>query len=344
MAIRIGINGFGRISRVIIRIAAQDPDSFEIAAINYRNVDLDYMVYMLKYDSVFGRFPGTLDKLEENGEKYLVINGKKAAVIEGQTPIPWGRYGADYIIEGTGQFTTTEKAMAHLEGGAKKVIITAPAKDKVTPTFVCGVNTDKYSSDMKVVSNASCTTNCLAPVVKVLQDNYGIESGLMSTIHAATAKQKAVDMRSMSDWRRGRSVFGNIIPTTTGAAKAVGLVIPEVQGKLTGLAYRVPTADVSLVDLNVVLTKGTTYEDVCQKMKEASETYLKGILGYIEDAVVSTDMVGEPCTSVFDASMGVMIGDKLLKVISWYDNEFGYSLKILELCKFMAEKDAEAAK
>ena len=344
MAIRIGINGFGRISRVIIRIAAADPDSFEIAAINYRNVDLDYMIYMLKYDSVFGRFQGTLDKSEENGEKCIIINGRKVPVLEGETPIPWGKYGADYIIEGTGQYTTTEKAMAHIEGGAKKVIITAPAKDSVTPTFVCGVNTDKYTSDMVVVSNASCTTNCLAPVVKVLQDNFGVEHGLMSTIHAATAKQKVVDMRSMSDWRRGRSAFGNIIPTTTGAAKAVGLVIPEVQGKLTGLAYRVPTADVSLVDLNVVLQKDTNYDEVCKKMKEASATYLKGILGYTEDEVVSTDMIGEPCTSVFDANMGRMIGTRLLKIIAWYDNEYGYSLKILELAKLMAEKDAEASK
>lgn len=342
MAIRIGINGFGRISRVIVRIAAQDPDNFEIAAINYRNVDLDYMVYMIKYDTVFGRFAGTIDKYEEDGESGLVINGKKVPVIEGQTPIPWGKYGADYIIEGTGQFTTTEKAQVHLDGGAKKVIITAPAKDKETPTFVMGVNNEKYTADMNVVSNASCTTNCLAPVVKVLQENYGIEAGLMSTIHAATAKQKAVDMRSQKDWRRGRSVFGNIIPTTTGAAKAVGLVIPEVQGKLTGIAYRVPTADVSLVDLNVTLQSDTTYEDVCAKVKEASETYLKGILGYTEDAVVSTDFIGESCTSVFDATQGLMIGSRMLKVLTWYDNEYGYSKKILELCQYMAEVDAAA--
>ena len=258
MAIRIGINGFGRISRVIIRIAAADP-KFEIAAINYRKVDLDYMIYMIKYDTVFGRFQGTLDKYEEGDEKGLIINGKKVAVIEGKEPIPWGKYSADYVIEGTGQYTTTEKAQAHLDGGAKKVIITAPAKDKTTPTFVMGVNNKNYKKEMNVVSNASCTTNCLAPVVKVLNDNFGIVKGLMSTIHAATAKQKVVDMRSMSDWRRGRCSFGNIIPTSTGAAKAVGLVIPEVQGKLTGIAYRVPTADVSLVDLNIEVAKPTTY-------------------------------------------------------------------------------------
>lgn len=339
MAIRIGINGFGRISRVIIRIAAQDPDSFEIAAINYRNVDLDYMVYMLKYDSVFGRFPGTLDKLEENGEKYLVINGKKAAVIEGQTPIPWGRYGADYIIEGTGQFTTTEKAMAHLEGGAKKVIITAPAKDKVTPTFVCGVNTDKYSSDMKVVSNASCTTNCLAPLMKVIEDNFGIKEGLMSTIHAATAKQKVVDAKSLKDWRTGRSVFGNVIPSTTGAAKAVGLVIPSLKGKMTGISYRVPTADVSVIDVNVVLNTPASGPELRQKIKEASETYLKGVLEYVDDEVVSGDFVGDPCTSIFDARQTIELNDHFFKLIAYYDNEFGYSSNLLNMLKYMHSVD-----
>ena len=343
MAIRIGINGFGRISRVVIRIAAQEPDTFQIAAINYRNVDLDYMIYMLKYDTVFGRFSGTLDKFEEGGESGLVINGQKVPVVEGQTPIPWGKYGADYIIEGTGQFTSAEKAQMHLDGGAKKVVITAPAKDK-TPTFVMGVNHEDYRADMQIVSNASCTTNCLAPDLKVLQDNYGVESGLMTTIHAVTAKQMAVDARSQNDWRRGRSVFGNIIPTTTGAAKAVGLVIPEVQGKLTGMAVRVPTADVSLVDVTVNLQKDATYEDICQKMKEASETNLKGVLGYTEDEVVSTDFIGEPCTSVFDAKAGLMIGDRMAKIISWYDNEYGYSKKILELCEYMAGVDAAAEK
>ena len=283
MSIRIGINGYGRISRIIIRIAAAEPDKFEIAAINYRDVDLDYMIYMLKYDTVFGRFDGTLDKYADGEESGLVINGRKVPVVSGMEPIPWGRYGADYVIEGTGRYTTTEKAQAHLDGGAKKVVITAPAKDKTTPTFVMGVNNENYTADMDVVSNASCTTNCLAPVAKVLQDKFGIKQGLMSTIHAATAKQKVVDMRSMSDWRRGRSAFGNIIPTTTGAAKAVALVIPELQGKLTGIAYRVPTADVSLVDLNVELEKPATYDEVCAAMKEAAEGPLKGILGYTED-------------------------------------------------------------
>lgn len=335
MAIKIGINGFGRISTIILGIAAAEPEKFEIAAINYRNVDLDYMVYMVKYDTVFGRFNGTVDKFEEDGERGLVINGKKIPVIEGIEPVPWGKYGAEYIVEGTGTLTTTEKAKVHLDGGAKKVIITAPAKDDITPMFVMGVNNEKYTSDMNIVSNASCTTNCLAPVVKVLQDNFGVVEGLMSTIHAVTAKQKPVDMRSMSDWRRGRSVFGNIIPTSTGAAKAVGKVIPEVQGKLTGIAFRVPTVDVSLVDLTVRLEKETTYEEICAKMKEASEGSLNGILAYTEDAVVSTDFIGEPCTSVFDATAGLMIGDRFAKIVTWYDNEFGYSKKILELIEYM---------
>lgn len=339
MSIRIGINGYGRISRVILRIAAAEPETFEIAAINYRDVDLDYMVYMLKYDTVFGRFDGTLGTYEDGEESGIVINGKKVPVISGVEPIPWGKYGADYVIEGTGKYTTAEKAQAHIDGGAKKVIITAPAKDKTTPTFVMGVNNQDYRADMDIVSNASCTTNCLAPVAKVLQDKYGIRQGLMSTIHAATAKQKVVDMRSMSDWRRGRSAFGNIIPTTTGAAKAVGLVIPELQGKLTGIAYRIPTADVSLVDLNVELEKPATYEEICAAMKEASEGELKGILGYTEDEVVSTDFVGEACTSVFDANGGTMIGDNFVKIIAWYDNEYGYSKKILELVEYMYSVD-----
>ncbi len=339
MSIRIGINGYGRISRVILRIAAAEPEKFEIAAINYRDVDLDYMIYMLKYDTVFGRFDGTLDKYEDGDEMGIIINGKKVPVLSGVEPIPWGKYGADYVIEGTGRYTTTEKAQAHIDGGAKKVIITAPAKDKTTPTFVMGVNNKNYTADMNIVSNASCTTNCLAPVAKVLQDKFGIKQGLMSTIHAATAKQKVVDMRSMSDWRRGRSAFGNIIPTTTGAAKAVALVIPELQGKLTGIAYRIPTADVSLVDLNIELEKPATYEEICQAMKEASEGELKGILGYTEDEVVSTDFVGEPCTSVFDANGGTMIGDRLVKIIAWYDNEYGYSKKILELVEYMYSVD-----
>ncbi len=339
MSIRVGINGYGRISRIIIRIAAAEPETFEIAAINYRDVDLDYMIYMLKYDTVFGRFDGTLEKYEDGEESGIVINGRKVPVLSDMEPIPWGKYNADYIIEGTGKYTTAEKAQAHIDGGAKKVIITAPAKDKTTPTFVMGVNNKDYRTDMDIVSNASCTTNCLAPVAKVLQDKFGIKQGLMSTIHAATAKQKVVDMRSMSDWRRGRSAFGNIIPTTTGAAKAVALVIPELQGKLTGIAYRIPTADVSLVDLNVELEKSTTYEEICQAMKEASEGELKGILGYTEDEVVSTDFIGEACTSVFDAKGGTMIGENLVKIIAWYDNEYGYSKKILELVEYMYSVD-----
>ncbi len=339
MSIKIGINGFGRISRIILRIAASNPDTFDVAAINYRDVDLDYMAYMVKYDTVFGHFSGTIEKYEDGEDSGLLINGKKVPVVSGMDPIPWGKYGVDYVIEGTGKFNTTAKSQAHLDGGAKKVIITAPAKDKETPTFVMGVNNQLYTSDMKIVSNASCTTNCLAPVAKVLNDNWGIKRGLMTTIHAATAKQKAVDMRSMSDWRRGRSVFGNIIPTSTGAAKAVALVIPELQGKLTGMAVRIPTADVSLVDLNVELEKATTYDEICKAMKEASEGELKGILAYTEDQVVSTDFIGEEHTSVFDAKAGIMIDDHFVKVIAWYDNEYGYSKKILELVEYMYSVD-----
>ena len=337
MAIKIGINGFGRISRVALRIAMKEPDVYDVVAINYRNVDLDYMVYMIKYDTVFGRYPGIVDKYEDG----IIIDGKKIRVFDEAeaADIKWGEAGAEYIIEGTGVNVTTEKALEHLKGGAKKVIITAPAKDKETPTFVMGVNNEKYTKDIKVISNASCTTNCLAPLVKVLQDNYGIKQGLMSTIHAATSKQKVVDSRSMKDWRLGRAVFGNIIPSSTGAAKAVALVIPELQGKLTGISYRVPTGDVSVIDLNVELETPTTYEDICAKIKEASETYMSGILGYTEDEVVSADFIGDPRTSIFDATQGTMLGDRFVKLISWYDNEYGYSKKTLEMAAYMYEVD-----
>lgn len=330
MAIKVGISGFGRIARVVIR-AAMDMPEIEIAGINVRNADLKYMVYMLKYDTTFGRFPKSLDKYDEG----LIIDGKKVPVYS-QTEavnIPWKECGAEYIVEATGAYVTTEKSMDHIKAGAKKVIISAPAKDKVTPTFVYGVNHNEYKPDMQVISNASCTTNCLAPLAKVIEDNWVIKEGLMSTIHSATAKQKVVDARSMKDWRTGRSVFGNVIPSTTGAAKAVGLVIPSLQGKLTGISYRVPTANVSVVDLNVVLEKPTSYAEICEKVKEASETYMKGVLEYVDDEVVSSDFVGDPCTSIFDAREGIELNDHFFKFIAFYDNEFGYSSKILEMIK-----------
>ena len=335
MAIKVGISGFGRIGRVVIR-AAMDMPEIEIAAINVRNADLEYLEYQLRYDSTFGRFPRELGRYE-NG---LIINGKKVPVFSESEAIniPWADAGVEYVIEATGAYLTTEKAMDHIKAGAKKVVISAPAKDD-TPTFVYGVNQDKYTTDMHVVSNASCTTNCLAPMAKVIEDNWGIKEGLMSTIHAATAKQKVVDARSNKDWRTGRSVFGNVIPSTTGAAKAVGLVIPSLKGKMTGISYRVPTANVSVVDLNVVLDKPASYEEVCAVMKEASETYMKGVLEYVDDEVVSGDFVGDPCTSIFDAREGIELNDHFFKFIAFYDNEFGYSSKCLEMIKYMHSVD-----
>ena len=271
----------------------------------------------------------------------LIIDGKKVPVFSETEAknIHWDKCGAEYIVEATGAYTTTEKAMDHIKAGAKKVIISAPAKDKTTPTFVYGVNSDEYTKDMDVVSNASCTTNCLAPLCKVLEDNFGIEQGLMSTIHSATAKQKVVDARSMKDWRTGRSVFGNVIPSTTGAAKAVGLVIPALAGKMTGISYRVPTADVSVIDLNVVLKTSASYDAICRAVKKASETYLHGVIEYVDDEVVSGDFVGDPHTSIFDAREGIELNDKFFKLIAFYDNEYGYSSKILELIKHMYEVD-----
>ena len=335
MAIKVGISGFGRIGRVVIR-AAMDMPEIEIAAINVRNADLEYLEYQLRYDSTFGRFPRELGRYE-NG---LIINGKKVPVFSESEAIniPWADAGVEYVIEATGAYLTTEKAMDHIKAGAKKVVISAPAKDD-TPTFVYGVNQDKYTTDMHVVSNASCTTNCLAPMAKVIEDNWGIKEGLMSTIHAATAKQKVVDARSNKDWRTGRSVFGNVIPSTTGAAKAVGLVIPSLKGKMTGISYRVPTANVSVVDLNVVLDKPASYEEVCAVMKEASETYMKGVLEFVDDEVVSGDFVGDPCTSIFDAREGIQLNDHFFKFIAYYDNEFGYSSKCLEMVKHMYSVD-----
>ena len=335
MAIKIGISGFGRISRVVIR-AAMDMPEIEIAGINYRNADLDYLIYMLKYDSVFGRFPKELGKYEGG----LLIDGRKVPVYseDDARNIPWGECGAEYIVEGTGAYNTAEKCQAHLDAGAKKVIITAPAKDD-SPTFVVGVNQNEYRPDMNVVSNASCTTNCLAPLCKVLEDNFGIEQGLMATIHAATSKQTVVDKRNNKDWRIGRSVFSSIIPTTTGAAKAVAKVIPSLKGKMTGFAYRVPTNDVSVVDLNVILKKPASLEEINAAVRKASEGELKGVLEYVEDQCVTCDFIGDANTSIFDATMGIALNDKFFKLIAYYDNEFGYSTKVLELIRHMYSVD-----
>lgn len=335
MAIKVGISGFGRISRLAIRTAMDMPD-IEIAGINYRNADLEYLEYMLKYDSVFGRFPAPLGRYEGG----LVLNGKEVPVYSESNPsmIPWAECGAEYIVEGTGAYNTAEKAQPHIDAGAKHVIITAPAKDD-SPTFVCGVNLDKYTSDMQVVSNASCTTNCLAPICKVLEDNFGIEQGLMATIHAATSKQVTVDKRNMKDWRIGRSAFNSIIPTTTGAAKAVAKVIPSLKGKMTGFAYRVPTNDVSVVDLNVMLKKSTNLDEINAAMKWASEHELKGILEYVTDKCVTIDFVGDTNTSIFDATMGIALNDKFFKLIAYYDNEYGYATKVMELIRHMYKVD-----
>lgn len=336
MSVKVGINGFGRIGRVVLRAAIERPDKIDLCAINVRNADSEYMAYMVKYDTIFGRFNGKIESYEGG----LLVNGKKIPVLsfENACDIPWGEHGAEYIVESTGAYTTKEKACEHLKGGAKKVVISAPAKDD-TPTFVMGVNHNSYQNSMDIVSNASCTTNCLAPLAKVINDEFGIEQGLMSTIHSTTAKQKTVDCRSMKDWRTGRAVFGNIIPSSTGAAKACGLVIPELKGKLTGMSFRVPTADVSVVDLTVQLKKKTSYQEICSAVKKASETNLNGILGYTDDAVVSTDFVGEYCTSVFDASAGIILDDNFVKLIAWYDNEWGYSNKILDLILHMNKVD-----
>ena len=340
MAIKIGINGFGRIGRIVLRIAAANPDKFQICGINLRSSDTEYMAYLIKYDSVFGPFEGTV----EAGPNKLVVNGHEIMVFSESdcSKIKWSKCGAEYIVESTGAFNTYYQASLHFAGGAKKVVITAPAKDTVTPLFVMGVNNDCYKSTMGVVSNASCTTNCLAPLVKVIQDKFGIEQGLMSTIHAATSKQKPVDSRAGRDWRTGRSVMGNIIPSSTGAAKAVGRVIPEVNGRLTGMSFRVPCNDVSVVDLTVRLSTKTTYAEICAAVKEASETYMKGIIGYTTEQVVSADIKGNSNTCIFDETAGIMLDDNFVKLIAWYDNEYGYSHKVLELIEYMYGVDQEA--
>ena len=337
MAIKIGINGFGRIGRLVFRAGLDNPD-YEFVGINDPFMTPDYCAYMLRYDTVHGQYKGEISYTDDA----IVVNGKEIKFYAEMDPanIPWGECGADYVVESTGVFCTTEKASAHIKAGAKKVVISAPAKDKETPTFVCGVNLETYTKDMMVVSNASCTTNCLAPIAKVINDNYGIVEGLMTTVHSTTGTQKTVDGPSKKDWRGGRAAAGNIIPSSTGAAKATALVIPSLKGKLTGMSMRVPTLDVSVVDLTVKLAKATTYEDICAKMKEASETSLKGVLGYTEDAVVSSDFYGDPRTSIFDAKAGIMLNDTFVKLVSWYDNEWGYSNKVLQLISHMAEVDA----
>ncbi|XP_076811461.1 glyceraldehyde-3-phosphate dehydrogenase-like [Clavelina lepadiformis] len=333
MVIKVGINGFGRIGRLVTRAAAMR-DDIQIVSINDPFIDLNYMVYMFKYDSTHGIFKGTVD--EANGK--LVINGKPVTVHAKRDPseIPWSADGADYVVESTGVFTTVEKASAHLKGGANHVVISAPSAD--APMFVMGVNEEKYEKSMKVVSNASCTTNCLAPLAKVINDNFGIVEGLMTTVHSYTATQKTVDGPSGKSWRDGRGAAQNIIPASTGAAKAVGKVIPDLNGKLTGMAFRVPTPNVSVVDLTVRLNKGASYEAIKAVIKEASASKLKGILGYTEDKVVSTDFNGDTRSSIFDAGAGIALNDNFVKLVSWYDNEFGYSNRVVDLLIYMSKK------
>jgi len=333
--IRVGINGFGRIGSLLLRASIKNNTNIQIVGINDPFLNIDYAAYMIKYDSVHGTFDADV-KVEGN---YLVVNGNKIRFFAEMNPesIDWKGVGAEYIAEATGKFTKREDAARHLQGGAKKVIITAPGKG--TPMFVYGCNQDKYKKDMDIVSNASCTTNCLAPLAKVIHENFGIKEALMTTVHATTATQLTVDGSSKKDWRGGRSALTNIIPSSTGAAKAVGEVIPELNGKLTGMAFRVPTTDVSVVDLTCRLEKETTYDEIKKVMKKASKTKYKNIIAYTEDAVVSSDIVGEVNTCVFDATAGIMLSPTFVKLIAWYDNEWGYSCKVLDLIEHMAKVD-----
>ncbi len=333
--VKIGINGFGRIGRLVLRQGINRPN-VEFVAINDLGADPEYMAYLLKYDSVHGRFNG---EVKADGD-YLIVNGQKIKIFQESNPanIPWGEIGAEYVVESTGQFTDSTKMQGHLDGGAKKVVLSAPPKDD-TPIFVMGVNEKDYSSSMTMVSNASCTTNCLAPLAKVIHDAYGIKEGLMTTVHSVTGTQKTVDSASRRDWRGGRSASGNIIPSSTGAAKAVGRVIPSLNGKLTGMSLRVPTLDVSVVDLTVSLEKPASYEDICRTVKTASETTLKGIMAYTDEDVVSSDFIGETNTSVFDAKAGISLNDNFVKLVAWYDNEMGYSSKTVDLIEYMASVD-----
>ena len=332
MTIKVGINGFGRIGRMVFRAAVQNFSDIEIVGINDL-LEPDYLAYMLKYDSVHGRFKGTVS-VEGNT---LVVNGKKIRLTQERDPanLKWNEVGADVVIEATGLFLDKASAEKHLAAGAKKVLMSAPSKDD-TPMFVFGVNHEKYAGQT-IVSNASCTTNCLAPVAKVLNDNWGIKRGLMTTVHAATATQKTVDGPSNKDWRGGRGILENIIPSSTGAAKAVGVVIPELNKKLTGMSFRVPTSDVSVVDLTVELNKEASYKEICAAMKAAAEGPMKGVLGYTEDKVVATDFRGESCTSTFDADAGIALDSTFLKVVAWYDNAWGYSCKVLEMVRVMTK-------
>ena len=331
MSIKVGINGFGRIGRLVFRAGISRPD-IEFVGINDPFMTPDYMAYMLRYDTMHGQFQGEISYTDHS----IIVNGKEVSFFAEMDPknIPWGKVGAEYVVESTGQFLTKEKAQAHIDAGAKKVVMSAPSKDD-TPMFVMGVNNTAYDPGMNFVSNASCTTNGLAPIAKVLNDNWGITEGLMTTVHSTTATQKTVDGPSKKDWRGGRAASGNIIPSSTGAAKAVGKVIPSLNGKLTGMSMRVPTLDVSVVDLTVNLAKPAKYDEICAAMKAASEGELKGILGYTEDAVVSSDFLGDPRTSIFDAGAGIALTDTFVKVVSWYDNEMGYSNKVLDLIQYM---------
>jgi glyceraldehyde 3-phosphate dehydrogenase len=335
MKIRVAINGFGRIGRLVFRAGLQR-ENIEFVGINDL-LGADYMAYLFKYDTVHGKYPGKV----ENTENSIIVDGVEVPVFTEKDPaaLPWGKLDVDYVVESTGLFTTLEKAQAHLQAGARKVVISAPSKD--APMFVMGVNTDRYDSAMDIVSNASCTTNCLAPLAKVVNDSFGIASGLMTTVHATTATQKTVDGPSMKDWRGGRAASANIIPSSTGAARAVGKVIPALEGKLTGMAFRVPTLNVSAVDLTVNLERPATYEAVCAAVKRASENELKGILGYTEEAAVSSDFIGE-AAAVFDARSGIMLNDTFAKLVAWYDNEWGYSCRVLDLIEYMRGVDSRA--
>ena len=333
MSIKIGINGFGRIGNLSFQ-AALNKKEVEVVAINDPFIAADYMAYTMKYDTVHGGFKGEISAKDNT----LVVNGKEIKVYNEMDPknIPWGENGVEYVLECSGVFTTMEKANAHLEAGAKKVIISAPSKD--APMFVMGVNNDKYDPSMNIISNASCTTNCLAPLAKVIHDNFGIKDGLMTTVHSTTATQKTVDGASKKDWRGGRAASANIIPSSTGAAKAVGKVIPSLNGKLTGMAFRVPTVDVSVVDLTCNLEKPATYEEICAVMKKASENEMKGILEYVEDPVVSSDFIHDEHTCIFDSTAGIALTDTFVKLVAWYDNEWGYSNKLVDLAIYISNK------
>ena len=333
MAIKVGINGFGRIGKLVFQ-AALEKGEVDIVAINDPFISADYMAYMVKFDTVHGRFNGEV-KAEDNK---LIVNGKTINVYNEMDPhnIPWGSEGVEYVLECSGVFTTLEKAQAHIDAGAKKVIISAPSKD--APMFVMGVNNETYDPSMTIISNASCTTNCLAPLAKVINDNFGIKEGLMTTVHSTTATQKTVDGASKKDWRGGRAASANIIPSSTGAAKAVGKVIPELNGRLTGMSFRVPTVDVSVVDLTCTLEKAATYEEICNAVKKASENELKGIVEYVDEDVVSSDFIHDPHTSIFDSKAGIQLTDNFVKLIAWYDNEWGYSNKLVDLAIYISKK------